>query len=196
MFNCLNYQQVFLFITDQYTIIHNGQSENVLLSDTKLTNPQIERNLLSNKINLAEMKIFPTKRSDDINAQCTFLQHLLQAGFPTSLGKSYEKIFVVAKVPGVHTNYNVFAMNNAVQLTKATFTFRQFQSNIRTYSTEKEKDTIVTSGTVNDNKNEPTSGSRKEKLKKAMKEYGSTVVIFYIGLSLISFSCFYLLVSR
>lgn len=38
--------------------------------------------------------------------------------------------------------------------------------------------------------------SRKDKLKKAVKEYGSTVFVFHIGISLISLGSFYLLVSR
>lgn len=37
--------------------------------------------------------------------------------------------------------------------------------------------------------------SRKEQVKKAFKEYGSTVIIFHVGLSLASLGGFYLLVS-
>ncbi|XP_057665481.1 protein FAM210B, mitochondrial-like [Diorhabda carinulata] len=37
--------------------------------------------------------------------------------------------------------------------------------------------------------------SRKEKLKKAVKEYGSTVIIFHVGISLISLGTSYALVS-
>lgn len=38
--------------------------------------------------------------------------------------------------------------------------------------------------------------SRKEKLKKAVKEYGSTVIVFHVGISLISLGVCYTLVSR
>lgn len=38
--------------------------------------------------------------------------------------------------------------------------------------------------------------SNKEKLKKAVKEYGSTVIVFHIGISLLSLGLFYALVSR
>jgi Protein of unknown function (DUF1279) len=38
--------------------------------------------------------------------------------------------------------------------------------------------------------------SRKDKLKKAVKEYGSTVIIFHVGISLASLGTCYLLVSR
>ncbi|XP_030376944.1 uncharacterized protein LOC115625872 isoform X2 [Scaptodrosophila lebanonensis] len=37
--------------------------------------------------------------------------------------------------------------------------------------------------------------SRKEQLKNAVKEYGSTIVVFHVGISLISLGGFYLLVS-
>ena len=38
--------------------------------------------------------------------------------------------------------------------------------------------------------------SQKDRLKKAVKEYGSTVIVFHIGISLISLGGFYVLVSR
>lgn len=37
--------------------------------------------------------------------------------------------------------------------------------------------------------------NKKEQLKKAFKDYGSTVIIFHVGISLISLGSFYLLVS-
>ena len=38
--------------------------------------------------------------------------------------------------------------------------------------------------------------SQKDKLKKAVKEYGSTVIVFHVGISLISLGGFYMAVSR
>lgn len=38
--------------------------------------------------------------------------------------------------------------------------------------------------------------SAKEKLKKAVKEYGSTVIVFHISISLLSLGACYVLVSR
>lgn len=38
--------------------------------------------------------------------------------------------------------------------------------------------------------------SSKDKLKKAVKEYGTTVIVFHVGISLISLGFFYTLVSR
>lgn len=38
--------------------------------------------------------------------------------------------------------------------------------------------------------------SRKERLKRAVKEYGSTVVVFHVGISLVSLGACYTLVSR
>lgn len=40
-----------------------------------------------------------------------------------------------------------------------------------------------------------TDLSKKEKLKKAVKEYGSTVIVFHVGISLLSLGTCYLLVS-
>lgn len=42
----------------------------------------------------------------------------------------------------------------------------------------------------------PITLTNAEKLKKAVKEYGSTVIVFHIGISLISLGVIYLLVSR
>lgn len=41
-----------------------------------------------------------------------------------------------------------------------------------------------------------TTVSRKERLKKAVAEYGSTVIVFHVGISLISLGICYTLVSR
>ena len=38
--------------------------------------------------------------------------------------------------------------------------------------------------------------SQREKLKRAVKEYGSTVIVFHVTISLISLGGFYLAVSR
>lgn len=38
--------------------------------------------------------------------------------------------------------------------------------------------------------------SKKDRLKKAVKDYGSTVVVFHVAISLTSLGCFYLAVSR
>jgi hypothetical protein len=38
--------------------------------------------------------------------------------------------------------------------------------------------------------------SQKDKLKRAVKEYGATVVVFHVGISLMSLGGFYVLVSR
>lgn len=44
--------------------------------------------------------------------------------------------------------------------------------------------------------NSPTTMSTKEKMKKAVKEYGSTVVVFHVTISLFSLGACYLLISR
>lgn len=42
----------------------------------------------------------------------------------------------------------------------------------------------------------PEKETAQSKLKKAVKEYGSTVIVFHIGISLVSLGMFYVLVSR
>lgn len=44
--------------------------------------------------------------------------------------------------------------------------------------------------------NAPEKETAQSKLKKAVKEYGSTVIVFHVGISLISLGMFYVLVSR
>ena len=38
--------------------------------------------------------------------------------------------------------------------------------------------------------------SRKDQLKRAVSQYGSTVIVFHVGISLVSLGFFYLVVSR
>lgn len=49
---------------------------------------------------------------------------------------------------------------------------------------------------TDDSKAEVVKETGRQKLKKAFKEYGATVVIFHVGISLISLGFFYTLVSR
>lgn len=57
----------------------------------------------------------------------------------------------------------------------------------------------ATSNTASDNTKPnaaPVELSRKDKLKRAVKEYGATVIVFHVAISLASLGGFYLLVSR
>lgn len=59
----------------------------------------------------------------------------------------------------------------------------------------------VTTGSADEAKSEAASTatvqlSRGERLKKAVKEYGSTVIVFHVGISLLSLGTCYALVSR
>lgn len=61
---------------------------------------------------------------------------------------------------------------------------------------------FISLSAVNCNNAQDTSNIPKEKesgairLKKAVKEYGTTVIVFHVGISLISLGLFYTLVSR
>lgn len=58
---------------------------------------------------------------------------------------------------------------------------------IRCYGTESKPEKID---------GDPVKLSNREKLKRAVKDYGSTVIVFHVGISLVSLGCFYALVSR
>lgn len=62
----------------------------------------------------------------------------------------------------------------------------QLENKTKNKETEKNIETVITTD---------INLSRKEKLKKAVKEYGSTVIIFHVGISLISLGTCYFLVS-
>ena len=77
-------------------------------------------------------------------------------------------------------------------------------SNSRNYSTTntetkvsgKEKITSSTSNTSTSASPTPAVWSKKERLKIIIKEYGTTVIVFHISISLVSLGIFYTLVSR
>lgn len=66
----------------------------------------------------------------------------------------------------------------------------------RMYATGPTKTTPIKEEATTEPNTDDLVLSRKDKLKKAVKEYGSTVFVFHIGISLISLGSFYLLVSR
>lgn len=79
--------------------------------------------------------------------------------------------------------------------------YRQLMSQIQVmrgaYSTANGPTAPSQSGETNDEKKSPPkTESKQSKLKQAVKEYGATVLIFHISLSLASLGTFYALVSR
>lgn len=72
-----------------------------------------------------------------------------------------------------------------------TQTFRFQSSEIK----EAKEDTVTSGKQAPDKIIITESLSRKDKLKKAVKEYGSTVIVFHVGISLISLGTAYALVS-
>ncbi len=142
------------------------------------------------------------------------MAHDLKASHYVSLRKStradwvsYEENFDNVKgtnINGMHNSRNAmwFETNNGT-ITKACFAFwHANKSNARCYSTgsanKKDDDnkTDVSTSQATGKTDEAAPLSRKDMLKKAMKDYGSTVIIFHVGISLISLGSFYLLVSR
>lgn len=74
---------------------------------------------------------------------------------------------------------------------------RMYSTKSPSFPDEKQQPDVDTTGkSTPDAPTETAELTRGEKLKKAVKEYGSTVFVFHIGISLISLGSFYLLVSR
>lgn len=72
--------------------------------------------------------------------------------------------------------------------------YRNFSLNSFKY--EKNVSDKMSEDGKNDGGKPPVELSRTEKLKKTVKEYGSTVIVFHVTISLASLGTFYLLVSR
>lgn len=140
-----------------------------------------------------------------------FLAHDLKASHYVSLRKSnrsdwttYDENF--DNVKGIknrmlHNSRNgmLFEMKNDA-ITKACFAFwHANKPYVRCYSTgsgekKDESKTDVSTSQTTGKTDAPLS--RAAMLKKAVKDYGSTVIVFHVGISLISLGSFYLLVSR
>lgn len=64
----------------------------------------------------------------------------------------------------------------------------------RSFSSEKEE--VQVSITSKDDKEIANNLTRKEKIKAAVKHYGGVVIVFHVGISLVSLGCCYLIVAR
>lgn len=74
--------------------------------------------------------------------------------------------------------------------------YRNFSLNSFIYQNNNIKNDNKTASEKLNDGSKPIVLSRAEKLKKAVKEYGSTVIVFHVSISLVSLGTFYLLVSR
>lgn len=63
------------------------------------------------------------------------------------------------------------------------------------FSTQGKQPKIEGSSDSSDSQAAQVKLSKKEQLKRAFKDYGATIIVFHVGISLISLECFYLLVS-
>lgn len=82
------------------------------------------------------------------------------------------------------------------------FNFQRSVSNCLAYSSQSQRSlqsnevkSVKTESNVEEITIKSADLSKKEKLKKAVKEYGSTVIIFHVGISLVSLGTCYMLVS-
>lgn len=106
------------------------------------------------------------------------------------------KIYQLTTSPFLHQKY--YRYLNTINV-KTLINYQRPMSNYLSYSSH-------SSVKIDENKNKKSEDrteeiiktadlSKKEKLKKAVKEYGSTVIVFHVGISLISLGTCYLLVS-
>ena len=72
-------------------------------------------------------------------------------------------------------------LNKSFRLCSRQQNIGHLQTSIRLCSTENKDPKIL---------------SRKDQLKRAVSQYGSTVIVFHVGISLVSLGFFYLVVSR
>ncbi|KAJ6647618.1 Protein FAM210B, mitochondrial [Pseudolycoriella hygida] len=137
-----------------------------------------------------------------------FMAHDLKAAHYVSLRQStradwtsYEENFQNDKgiSNGQYTSRNAFDIKIGA-ITNASFAIWHANKtrSCRSYSTassEKKEDNKTDVSTSQETLKTDAPLGRKEMLKNAVKDYGSTVIIFHVGISLISLGSFYLLVS-
>lgn len=107
---------------------------------------------------------------------------------------TYDENATISQGPkgtGRITSYHLLTSKNVNQfLTKSSLLRSLSNSNhsllhANTYSTQEKPEPDAP----------PVQLSKKEQLKRAFKDYGATIIVFHVGISLISLECFYLLVS-
>lgn len=96
----------------------------------------------------------------------------------TTPTRSYHSLIIAT---AARTNPSAFAIANS--------------SRYATNSAEK-KEEADKENVANEEEKKPVVESKQMQLKKAFKEYGSTIVVFHVGISLVSLGMFYTLVSR
>ncbi|XP_037038876.1 uncharacterized protein LOC119076314 [Bradysia coprophila] len=138
-----------------------------------------------------------------------FMAHDLKASHYVNLRKStradwttYEENFdkVKGMRNGMHNSRyaKLFDMNSGAITNACVAFWHANQSNVRCYTTgssDKKDDSKTDVSTSQATGKADAPLSRTEMLKKAVKDYGSTVMVFHVGISLISLGSFYLLVS-
>jgi hypothetical protein len=113
--------------------------------------------------------------------QTKYLSHELNSSHYTELRQDFRKEWNSYKGTIARMNLNPFCLTIS----------RSFHATNKQFIASSKSDLTSEKG---ESKNEPETA--KSKLKKAVKEYGSTVIIFHVGISLASLGMFYTLVSR
>lgn len=117
--------------------------------------------------------------------QTKYLSHELNSNHYTSLRQEMRSEWSIYK-GGIFSNSLICSLHpNSTSINQKRFIALNSVNSNNHDESQKGTDT---------EKKEPLSN--KDKLKKAVKEYGSTVIVFHIGISLISLGISYTLVSR
>lgn len=92
--------------------------------------------------------------------------------------------------------YNAGSLINAAlgRLTPTNVSYVEFSTDTKSTATASAK--VETKLDDNKDSGNPVALTNAEKLKKAVKDYGSTVIVFHVGISLISLGACYVAVSR
>jgi Protein of unknown function (DUF1279) len=132
-----------------------------------------------------------------------FVSHDLQSSHYTNLRQEVRKNWsnynsdVVNKSGTLSHNKRHFSTGIASSLNNWPLLTNPIRGRVFLLTNERDFST----GPASDAEKKPTAVddkpvSRKDKLKKAVKEYGATVIVFHVGISLASLGTCYLLVSR
>ncbi|KAM7352684.1 uncharacterized protein ACRADG_005114 isoform 2-T3 [Cochliomyia hominivorax] len=130
------------------------------------------------------------------------LNSVMQSNVPTPFGGMHN--FTHLNMPGGQWSQDNKFMSQNLQSSHYTTLRKNARSNWSTYN----KDSIINNkvawnlqikrsycNMINKSKDKSNIQSKKEQLKQAFKEYGSTILIFHVAISLVSLGGFYLLVS-
>jgi len=198
---------------DQLQGIQTGEktASQVLADQEHLITELLEKYEITHKDRVSSMQGLQDQASafPDINSPCPqgvqgedcvqfklWLENCYKFGYQNCL-QEYQKF----KAGKKNLNQIFAEQEKDIREAAILIAYQRKSKHLRNYSTS----TSSTSSTTKDSSNncackhlekqEKGQSSQKDKLKRAVKEYGSTVIVFHVSLALTSLGFFYLLVS-